>query len=244
MGFVQRENEKNLKVLVKKKKRFQAFDLSEILTTPPKSQCSENHDTCSTILFCEVPFWSILQHHLTPGTVSHWRPQALMITLVMPWYHQAPGRAGPSAQAIVLPGDTCSSSELPQYSSAFPGTEWAQHSKPALYRMEQGLLLWPGPHAPVNMLQKFHQKTATQSSSTPLRFIVPLLWASLCCPASLQLCSNNNNSKNLHSTYHVLSASLSYVLFIHDFISLYNNSRRQVLLLNLFHRGRKGGTEM
>ena len=38
-------------------------------------------------------------------------------------YHQAPGHAGPSAQVLVLPCDTCSFSEQPQYPSAFPKTE-------------------------------------------------------------------------------------------------------------------------
>lgn len=113
-------------------------------------------------------------------------------------YHQAPGRAGPSAQVLVLPGDTCSFSEQPQYPFAFPGggtKDRAQHPKPILYRMEQGLLLQPGPHIHSNMSQKSHQETVTQSSSTLLRFAVPPLWTSLCCSISLKLCSNNNNSK-------------------------------------------------
>ena len=98
------------------------------------------------------------------------------------WYHHAPGCAGPSAQVIVLPGDTCSFSEQPQHPFAFPGggtKDRAQHPKPVLYRMEQGLLPQPGPHIPSNVPQKSHQETATQSSSRPLRFTV----SQLCEPA-------------------------------------------------------------
>ena len=165
----------------------------------------------------------------------------------MLWYHQDPGGAGPSALPTVLPSDTCSSLE-PQHPSTFPddGTkDWAQHSTPVLHRMEQSLLLQPGPHAPINMPPKSHLETTTQSSSTPLRLLSLFCEPGLHCPASLQLRSKNHNkSKNLHGTQHMPSASLSYVLFLHEFISIHNNFRRQVILLYPFYGERTGGTEM
>ena len=120
--------------------------------------------------------YQTLQHHMTPG---HGEPPQDPRHCTL-WYHQVPGCAGPSAQVIVLPGDICSFSEQ-QYPFVFPGggtKDRAQHPKPALYRMEQGLLQ-PGPHTPSNVPQKSHQETATQSSSTPLRFTV----SQLCEPA-------------------------------------------------------------
>ena len=57
MGFVQRENEKNLKVPVKKEKNSKLFTFSKILSILQlKPSVQKNLDACFIVFFCEVPF--------------------------------------------------------------------------------------------------------------------------------------------------------------------------------------------
>ena len=132
-------------------------------------------------------------------------------------------------------------------SFVFPGggtKDRAQHPKPALYRMEQGLLQ-PGPHTPSNVPQKSHQETATQSSSTPLRFTVsqlcepafavPFLWS------FVQIIIT---AIYLYATYHLLSTSLPYDFSYMNLFIFTTTPGGRAYNYNPFHRGGKGGIEI
>lgn len=67
-------------------------------------------------------------------------------------------------------GDTHSSSGLPPHHAAFPGGStrgWAQDSEPALSGTEQGLLLQPGPHDPINTALEVLSGDGTRTPCVP-----------------------------------------------------------------------------